>query len=310
MAYQTGVVTTASDLATTIKNFAVAQGWTLTGDVVSKNGCYVELTTPSSSELKVQGAKNGNFVAPDLCPRNSRIFLTNWPTSAIYHLMSFDNPETIWCTINFGTIYYMHIGFGNVQKYGDWAGGMWFHAQHTTSNKDLGCMTGINGYARPFYSNTPNNCALFWSQLDNSIISSASNNKCSFLHCELRGEIWPAMGAINDASDYNIIHCPTIIGPLQKCNPNAFNGQTVLTPFQLFLQGTDGHMMPIGHVEHLRFVKLTNYNPGDIIQLGPDRWKLYPWFKLDTANPNGISYSSDDLATTGVLGVAVRYDGA
>ena len=89
-----------------------------------------------------------------------------------------------------------------------------------------------------------------------------------------------------------------------------FNGQTVLTPFQLFLQNTDGHYMSIGHVGHLRFLRLTHYNPGDVIELGSDRWKLFPWHIKNAAYPDGkqVAYS-DGNYSTGLLGVAVRYDG-
>lgn len=308
MAYQTGTVASPSDLATLLKNFAVANGWTLAGDVVSKGGCHVELTAPSGSELRIRGARNGLFSGVDLCPRYSRILNTTWPSVATYHIVAFDSPDTVWCTINFGTIYYMHVGFGNLQKYGTWNGGMWFHAQHTTSNSDAACLAFIDGMARPYYSNSPNNCAMFWSQQDYSPWGIASNNKCSFLHCELRGEVWPATGSVTDSGNFNMIHCPTILQPTQKANPNAFNGQTVLTPFQLFLQNTDGHMMSIGHVGHLRFLKMTNYNPGDTIQIGSDRWRLFPWHRLDATVPDGVQ-NSNSGTTTGVLGVAVRYDG-
>lgn len=308
MAYFTGSINSSAQLATLLKSTAAANGWSLAGDVVSKNGAHIRITAPDTSEVRIEGARNGNFVAPDICPRYSRIRLTNWPSYATYHLIVFDNPETVWCTINFGTITYMHIGFGVLRKYAAWDGGMWFHAQHATGNQDNACIGFIDGGARPYYSNSPNNCVMFWNQRDYSPWGLASNNKTSYLHCELRGEVWPATGGTNDASDFNQIHCPSIIGPTHKCNPNAFNGQTVLSPFMLSLQNTDGHYMPLGHVGHLRFVKLTNYNPGDIIQLGTEKWLLFPWHQLDITRPNGVS-DSNQGTSTGVLGVALAYDG-
>jgi hypothetical protein len=310
MAYQTGVITSAADLVTVVRDFAVANGWSASGDILNKGASHVRLTAPSLSEVRIEGARGGNFSAPDQCPRHARIYNTNWPASAVYHLVAFDNPDTLWCTINFAVNRHQHLGFGTMEKYGVWEGGDWFHGHHTTSNIDANCFAVVDGKGRPYYSASPNNCALFWSQQDYSPWGTASNNKCSFLHCELRGEVWPATGATNDASDLNIIHCPSILSPIQKYNPNAFNGQTVLTPFQLFLQNTDGHYMSIGHLGHLRFVRLTNYNPGDVIELGADRWKLFPWHIKDANYPDGKAPAySDGSFSSGLLGIAVRYDG-
>lgn len=307
MAYQTGVITSAADLVVVITDFAVANGWVSNGNVLSKGGTYIRLTAPSTSEVRIEGARNGNFVAPDLCGRHSRIYNTAWPTSATYHLAAFDNPDTVWCTINFAVTTHQHIGFGTIEKYGDWAGGGWFHAQHTPASADGGVCSVIDGSQQPYYPSSPRECALFWSpQLRDAWNGYYQENAASNLHCELRGYVWePPIG--NTAIG---VHCPTIVSPIHKYNPNVFNGQTVLTPFQLFLQNTDGHYMSIGHVGHLRFVRLTNYNPGDMIELGTDRWKLFPWHIKNAAYPDGkqVAYS-DGNYSTGLLGVAVLYDG-
>lgn len=309
MAYQTGTVSGSAALATLIQNFAVANGWALSAGSLSKGPCHVKVEALSTSELSIQGARNGLYSAPDICPRRARIFLTVWPANVTYHIVAFAAPDTVWCTINFNGTDYMHIGFGNMEKYGGWEGGGWFHGQHTTGNSDGDCIAHIDGQARPYYSNSPNNCAPFWNQQDYSPWGTNSNNKCSFIQCELRGEVWPACGAVNDTSDLNQIHCPKVLTPTHKNNPNAFNGQTVLTPYQLFLQNTDGHYMSVGHVDHIRFVKLTNYNPGDIIDIGADRWIVFPMHRKDPTKPDGVSHSN--LGTsTGFLGIAVRYDGA
>lgn len=304
MAYQTGTVVSAADLAATIKSFAAANGWTLAGDVLSKGGAYVRITAPDATEVRIEGARNGNFSAPDICPRYSMIYNTAWPSVATYHLIAFANPDTVWCTINFAVTDHQHLGFGMLQKYGSWVGGAWFHAQHCGGNpysKNLNVHSTVDGGTVSVFNTDGKECALFWSQRDGQYVG-----KASMLHCELRGYVWDSSGGI-DSSDLQTIHCPTVLRPTHKCNPNAFNGQTVLSPFQLFLLNTDGHYMPIGHVDHVRWLKLSNYNPGDVLAIGPDRWKVYPWSRKDGALPDGSRYPS---LSTGVLGVAVRYDGA
>lgn len=313
MAYQTGTINSPSDLATLIGSFAAANGWAydaLTG-VISKGGCYVKLGS-SSTVITITGSKNGTFAGSDQCPRSSRIRDDAWPAVATYHIFAAADPDTIWCVMNFGTLYHYHIGFGMLQKYGSWTGGMWFHAQHPRDTAEGGakCHAWIDGGTLVSNVGRSANCALFWDQKDYASWGAPFAAKVSYLHCEVRGDIWPTSYNSNDGSLANTILCPSIIGPLHKCNPNAFNGQTILTPFELYLQNTDGHNMALGHVGHLRHVKLTNYNPGDVIQIGSDRWKLFPWYQINASSPDGVQPGfGSDPSNTGVLGVAIKYDG-
>jgi hypothetical protein len=305
MAYQTGTVTSTADLASVITNFAVANGWTLSSGVLNKGQAYIRLQVVSASELRIDAARNGNFSAPDISPSYSRIFNTTWPSMATYHIVAFDNPDTVWCTINFDVIKFQHIGFGMIEKYGTWNGGQWFHAQHTSSTANSDVTSSINGNSAPYGS--LNECALFWGARMNyqDYSSVYFDNASSRIECDLRGFVWeppPSMIGVH-------IYMPQIVGPIHKINPNQFNGQTVLTPFTPFLRGGDGYFMPLGRIGHLRFVKLINYDPGDVITIGSDKWKLFPWHVKDTANPDGIGTPSASSKSTGVLGVAVRYDG-
>lgn len=314
MAYQTGTASSAADLATAIRTFAQANGWSNVSQILGKNGCHVRITAPTETELKIEGSRNGTFVAPDLCEKYSRISLNPWPGVVTYHMVAFDSPETIWVTINYGITDHAHLGFGNLAKYGNWTGGMWFHGQHTNWGSNGNLYMTLDGMNRTGAGESGAvGCGLFWSQRDYTPFGNPSRNKTSFVHCELRGEVWPAArgdGGSAYSGDLEIIHCPTVINPIHRYSPNAFNGQTILTPFHLFLQNTDGHYMPIGHVDHVRFLKLTNYNPGDVIEIGPDRWKVFPWLRLDPINPDGKVPDGGGLNfSTGVLGVAVRYDG-
>jgi len=316
MSYETGVVASSASLFTAIRIFAQANGWTLTGDVLSKNGAYIQLTNPSVSEIRIGAARNNTFTAPDLCPRYSKIFLTTWPASAVYHLAAFGTPDTLWCTLFYDGNKYVHLGFGSIQKYGVWNGGQWFHGQHTEdpTSKDSYCCATIDGGVAQYGTSegNPFDCALFWGAKDGISSDGDIDNvsKPSYLECDLRGYVWEATIDKRSTNPLNIIYTPQILTPTQKKNPNVFNNQTLLTPFELFLLNTDGNYMSIGRVEHLRFVKLTNYNPGDVITIGTQDWKLFPWHIKDPLFPDGKNrgYTSTTYST-GFLGVAVKYDG-
>lgn len=318
MAYQTGTISSAADLKALLLNFAQSNGWTLSGDVVSKGDSHVRVSNPSTSLISITAARNGNFVAPDICPRETYIRLTSWPALATYHIAAFSSPDTIWCTINFDTTDYMHIGFGYMEKYSNWVGGTWFHAQHPGITEDDMCYGWIGGGDQKYYGdkNYPRagNCIPFWEAEDGADwnYNWVGENKPALFHCEERGYVWEAtFRRDGQDKDLNSIKgLPTHSSPAYKNQPNNFNGQTVLWPFTVGLLNTDGHHMMLGSPGHIRLVRLFNYNPGDVIQIGTDRWKVYPFHRKDTARPDGAvpSYGSGTYST-GVQGVAVRYDG-
>lgn len=316
MAYQSVVVNSSSDLVAAIKNFAATNGWSISGDVLSKGDTYVKLQATSSTVVSLIGAKNNVFAGEEQSYQ-SVVRFTVWPSSMICHLIGFSNPDTLFCTMNYDVVNYLHIGFGKVVKYGDWVGGSWIHSSHGYLGLDNALYSLVDGGGNVFYDSigSPVEALPFWShQITDRWSGTAANCAGSKIHCEINGYIWmpPFLngGAPSNDLDTKMVYGPTIFTPIHRSNPNAFNGQTILTPFQLFIKGTDGFFMPIGHLEHIRFVRLTNYNPGDVITIGSTQWKVFPAFAKDTNLPNGRMNSySDGTISTGLQGIAVKYDG-
>lgn len=311
MAYQTSVVTSAADLKSTIETFAQANGWTLSGGVLNAGSVYVRLTNPDSSSIKIEGARNNTWSAPDICSRWSQIRQTVWPAVAKCELFAFGSPMTLWCRLNFDIVTNRHLGFGMITKYGTWNGGQWFHASHTQDSH-----AGDNA----LYSKTDsaqagplwrNETALFWDQQDlEGLAGVAYYGKCSMLECDLTGDVWPATtGAGTNATAENKIYSRLLMSPIHKYNPNLINNQSILTPFQLFLLNNDGNYMPIGFPDHVRWVRMDNYQDEDIVTIGSDRWKIFSWGVKDAVYPDGNTGASSTPLSTGYNGVAVRYDG-
>ena len=312
MAYSSGTVTTAAGLVSAIQSFAAINGWTVAGDYISKGDVYVHLWAESVNEIRIQGARGGTWTAPDICARYAKLFFADgysWPASATYHLHYSGTPDTLWCTLNWDVVRWMHIGFGMLSKLGTWAGGQWFFAtgcMQFSGNHSLGNIYSIqehiDGSFQP-QGGGESPALPFWSSRDRYW-----SGKNSFVECALRGHIWEATGDLEDSGDGNTIHCPTVITPTQKRSPNALNAQTILTPFDLYLRDTDGYYMAIGRPEHIRFVRLANYNPGDTLTIGSDAWRVYPAYVLDATQPDGKLGCYGCTPSTGNLGIAVRYD--
>lgn len=67
----------------------------------------------------------------------------------------------------------------------------------------------------------------------------------------------------------------TIVGPA-TAGASAQTGRTILLPAWVSLERTANLSSPAGYPPHLRYVKLDYLNPGDVLTLGSDEWKLFP----------------------------------
>ena len=309
MAYLSVVVNSAADLKAAIESFAQTNGWTLTSGVLSKNGCYVSIYVAAVNDLRIAGGKNGDFTGVN-ASYTKRIHVSTWPSSATVHLFGFNNPDTIWMTMNYDVVKFHHMGFGNMIKYGSWGGGQWNHGQHTmyAGSIDTKCFATL-GLSSRASSSTGVQCGFFADGADgHSWDNGYLENTPTHLECDIRGRIWEPPYANGNGDDKYWTF--RFLTPIHYKNPNVFNSQTLLSPFQIWLRASDGYLQCLGHVDHIRWVKLTNYNPGDVITLGSDQWKLFPWCVHDVSQPDGQSvFYGQQLPTTGVLGCAIKYDG-
>jgi hypothetical protein len=95
------------------------------------------------------------------------------------------------------------------------------------------------------------------------------------------------------------------IFPLYSRGPNA-DGDTPLLPLRAYLRRTSFRSSLIVDCAHARLVRIDNLEPRDVITLGPDQWRVYPWFRKSLIDPNG----GTDITHTGTTGWAIRFDAA
>ncbi|MDE2000386.1 MAG: hypothetical protein KGI52_15830 [Burkholderiales bacterium] len=301
MPYQTGTATSPADLQTKIAAFATANGWTANGAPVksySQAGCYFALSVDGSGRLVINGGNgaDGTGALTGVCAQGGAIYLPSAAWPATYHLFAHTAPVSLWCVVNYSGDYYQWLAAGNITTYGTYTGGNWFGGWTKSVTGTLtpcmsqlyGGYTGASGYGSvaPFMS---------------PYVNGAYQVSSAFVHCELDGALWPG-----DASGINYPTFSLQASPLWARGPNVWNAQTVLLPWILWLSRVGGYTSPIGHIAHLRAARIDNYTPGDIITLGPDRWKIFPWWRKDTANPLGNIGTG---GTTGTLAFVLRYDG-
>lgn len=318
-----------------IEAACVLNGWTLTGGWLIKGECEIRLT---------QRTGTITFTGPDIRPYDELMLEQRTPSGTVCVRPSFirvstfsgidcsinihicDNPDTVWITAKANTDTFFHMGFGYIQKFSIWKGGCWIHGaqgEHLghfgelatnnwatltaagTASSDNNNVTDNLGVAFP---PSPKHCGPFWQSTDSQQTYGTAKFTNSFIHCELRGRTFEYDGRGEGSIGYTDgILSTSLFGGLTATGDNDFNSQTILYNFMLALNNASGVPVPIGIIEHIRFVRMNNYLPEDIIEVGSEKWKVYPFSRRDITYPNGKSPTpSDYIVSTGLLGLAVR----
>lgn len=89
-------------------------------------------------------------------------------------------------------------------------------------------------------------------------------------------------------------------------SPSAINGVAPLINAVPQVLRPSNKLSAIAQLAHARLIRLDHHEPGEIITLGPDRWKVYPWLRRNPEVPLGRNGGGPD---TGALGWAIRYTG-
>lgn len=321
MAFVTGTANSIADLITAVQNACTANGWTLGGTVLSKGGCYASLTQTSPATginlmtlltgTGIDGSNNLTGVAGTTSSIGA-LAATAWTDNpwnytfpVAYNIHVLTNPDEVYLQVSYsgpqGSGYWAHLSFGRAvvqQGTGVWQSALGFNYQGMYVTPDgghlddyyAGCLEAAPFFYARYQSNYPGQ----WVQ--------------SFIH-----------GAINEADGTGIWSTSAYPGPggggigagiscspLLGYTPSAWNSQAVLFPVQIMQDRPNAKMSLIAQLGHLRYLRNDNYNDGDIITLGADRWMVYPMWKKNAAARNGAETAGVD---SGTMAVAIFYDG-
>ena len=299
MAYVTGTASDLAGLRTGILNACTANGWTLTGAILSKGAVFITLTV-NGNFLDLHsgtGASGGALTGTPGANRNARIgTLTSgmapfaWPLT--YEVFIGSSPDEVYAVITYSGVYHQWLAWGRSSittlGTGAWYSGSLDSVSALSSGIQIdAAQAGSAGFGT---RSSPNaGCpALFWATFYNSasIIGESINHG-------LPGSTNGWSGADINAARYR--------APLDFCLPSAWSSETVLLPIQAFSTAYGSSKLAmVADLAHARACRIDNLTPGQIITLGADEWKVFPWY-LKSAAPSSTS--------TGGLGLAIRYDG-
>lgn len=310
MAYFSGQVNSIEDLRSVLIAACVASGYTLAGSVLVKGKVNIRVQTSSNGRMTFEGGTGvgaGNTLT-GICPGLAQLGAhpslgMSWPAS--FEIFVLSNPDEVYLMVNHSVDRYQWAAWGVSNVSGVPGTGMWFGA---SLSQDAGA-------SQFYYTQFSSNWAapgvyvqggLFWRSHQGAL--AGPQNLESFIHVGMDDQQWAA-GASSANPGASAVQG---VMPLLSRLPSTWNSEAILLPIQVWLPRPSSKMSLVADLVHSRYTRIDYYEPKQIITLGQDRWKVYPFIRKDTVNRDGMPNGTPNyaLVQSGTFGLAIRYDGA
>lgn len=321
MSYYTATANTVNALLTALQNGCIENGWTVSGSLIYKNNCVMDVAI-SGNGLRVMGGTghtNGALTGQILLSGSRTVsaslagVLQSISYPLTYHLHVFD--KEVYLFVNYNVDNWSYLAFGQspvegITGTGNWYGGI------GTGGDNFSDIRNINNQGAKGHHFS----LLFSTMTPSGSISNQGQQVRSFIHHGLDGNEWSVSGdGVGDIASTGWASLPSqasatlVTYPLLNRQPNNYNGEAVLLPITPAVYHKDNSTLVIvGDLKNARYIRLDNYEPGQIITLGDTKYKVYPWLKKNTSARDGESYNSSKPETaqhSGTFGIAVLYEG-
>ena len=301
MAYYSGTAGSLTALKTALLTHAQTDGWTLTGDVLSKAGVYFQIQE-TATNITCLGCESNAVAnpAPNVVSIGRIFERSGYPTREISFPCNYDVfgfAQELYLVANYDVDSYQWMAFGKtsvpgVPGQGGWCGAtLGVFGVHFSMNDPID-ITPSGGGAVGLTS-----AALFWA-------TSAQNaqGRNGWVNHGIDGHGWTYFGATSDVP-IGIRHN----APLLAMQPSVWNSEAALLPIRCWKERPSYKASLIADLAYARHCRIDNLAPGDILTLGSDKWKIYPWYRKDVSARNGGG--TYGLNHTGTFGWAIRYEG-
>lgn len=304
MAYYSGTAASLTALRTALLTHAQSDGWVLTGDVLSKAGVFFRIQT-TATNITCLGCEDNAVLnpAPGVVSIGRILERSGSPTREIsfpcnYEVFGF--AQELYLVANYDTDSYQWLAFGKstvpgLVGQGGWCGATLgvFAVATSTSDTEPISITAVSGGDGGEDRRTSG--ALAWG----TVQTTTGPANCWINH-NLDAHGWTYNGAAAD-SPIGIRYAQPLIG----LQPSVWNSESTLLPIRAFKQRPSFKSSLILDLANARHFRIDNLSPGDILTLGSDKWKVYPWYRKSAAERNGGSIVNH----TGTFGWAIRYEG-
>lgn len=301
MAYYSGTASSLADLRTALLTHAQADGWVLTGDVLSKAGVYFQILV-TAKNITCLGCEDNavSNPAPGVVQIGTVWEKTGYTTRLIsfpcnYEVFGF--TQELYLVVNYDVDTYQWMAFGKSSVAGLPGQGGWCGATIGSSVPDGGTEGPISiGPTQGGSSYPTTSGALFWTS-----ISTQACARNAWVNSGLDSHGWTWKGAAAD-SPIGIRH----LSPLVALQPSSWNSESTLLPLRAYKERPSYKSSLVADLVNARIFRIDNMAPGDILTLGPDQWKVYPWHRKNIlVRDGGISTGVNH---SGTFGWAIRYE--
>ena len=307
MAYITGTAATFADLQTAIQNACTANGWTLSSGILSKNGCFFKFSN-ASNYLRLDGGTSQTTSTLKGSPAQGVMMgsITGYTITfpVTYEIHVFANPDEVYCIINYNSDFYQQLSFGKSDIPGIGGTGAWFTGSYRS---DITLESDLNRLL--YFTANVSNCG---AEPDDGFgigLFSTNRSVCSypssFIHQGLDTVGW--LSEINSTVGrgcYGIAYASGILTAM----PNLTNNANVLVPVKAIAYRNSNGRTIVANPRNVRYMRIDNVVPGEIITFGSEQWKCYPFYRKDSTARNGVSYPTG-AQHSGTWGYAIKYTG-
>lgn len=315
MAYYSGQASSYQELQTVLTNACVEQGWTWADGILNKGLAYVKLSVTTNGII-IQGGtgKSGSTLinASQITPRMGTIHATlgnkiAFPLS--YNIHVFQNPDELFFILKSNEYYYW-LSFGNSNLQTSYGTGMWLSAcalrdlEVYTGGSSGGVLIDASGSGLDSYNGgIASSTALFWKT--NNITAEKSQDT---INCSIHGGQWVGSPTLASYNAYDRILSPTTLHPLLSLLPSKILSDSILMPIQAYVVTNSSKLVMVADLKNARYVRIDNFEPDQILQIGTDKWKIYPFYRKNISKKDG-QVVGGMIDHSGTFGWAIRYDG-
>lgn len=303
MAYYTGSANDMEALRQALFSACTQNGYALRGSVLVKGNINLNVQV-ASGYMRLTGGTgvDGNNALTGACSAYAQIgpnslYALQWPVR--YEVFVLKDPDEVFLVANYSVDKYQYCAFGQSSVAGLPGTGCWFGATLHQYNGTYAQFVEDGQGGSYVYGNP----GLFWR---GSVWNVGAAYSETFIHTGLDGSDW-ASGASDSAPKATACESSS---PLLSRQPNAWNSEAILLPVQPLLNRPQSKVSLVADLQHIRYIRIDNYDPGQIITLGQERWKVFPFFRKNSASRSYCVATNNPLNLhTGTYGVAIRYDG-
>jgi hypothetical protein len=304
MAYETGTAASADDLIDRLDTFAAANGWTVDfngtwtsgrATLINRGGLHFGFysdntagTTTDPGPRIIVRTYPGPYVGAS-APQSqanlssANVYSNNMPSPLLAYYF-YALGDYIHVVVEAFSPSFRHFGVGRLQQVGAYTDGAYCHAarwSYQSSSPQQLWQPGSSHHAIPFDD-------------QNSSGNTSQFGTCVRVDLAATPEYWYTQNTRNtrlfggfrrsSTTDTSTTHPYSAFGnALIDMRPSEITGRAILVPATLAVPRGSSKYSFIGAPPDLRFVRIDNLNPGEVLTVGTDEWVCFPVRRKGTA---------------------------